>query len=158
MSSFFPAVKKKYKPLYLDNINDILDDFSFFPRWSESTWSTPAVKTKSLSSYASAPRANVTKNEGGYGIELAVPGFSRDDFRIEVESDVLSISMENKGTSYPDSSYVTREYNYNSFTRSWTLPEGTNAENISARYDAGVLTVDVPVEEPASTKRRIDVG
>ena len=156
MSSIFPTVRKKSR--YLDTFDIDLD--SFFPTsWSEPTFSTPPVKSLKRSSYASSPRANVTKSEGGYGIELAVPGFSRDEFKIEIEDNVLSISMEIGGTSMPasESAYVTREYNYSSFTRSWALPEGASTENVTAQYNAGILTVYVPVEKDEPTIRRISV-
>ena len=98
------------------------------------------------------PKANVYKNDSGYSIELAVPGYSRDEFVMNVENGVLSVSISTTDGDGEQDNIRRREWSYNSFTRSFTLPEGTNVEQITARYEAGVLYVDIPVDNEREKK------
>tara|TARA_X000000950_G_scaffold225933_1_gene272645 strand:+ start:1582 stop:1968 length:387 start_codon:yes stop_codon:yes gene_type:complete len=108
-------------------------------------------------SYYTTPRANVIKTNTGYGIELAAPGFSRDEFELSVDKNKLTIRMGTEDTKEYEDNLVHREYRYTDFKRSFTLPEKTNIEGIAARYEAGILYVDVPVEEKVVQKRVISV-
>ena len=103
------------------------------------------------------PRANIVKTDGGYTIELAAPGLTRDEFVIDYESGNLSISVSTEDSQSYKDSVTMREYSFSSFKRSWSLPENTNPQGISARYDAGILYVDVPVEGAKNNKRSISV-
>ncbi len=103
------------------------------------------------------PRANILKTNNGHTIEMAAPGYTRDDFSLDIDSKVLSISVTSEdGPDYKESVQV-REYSLDSWTRSWVLPEGANVEQISARYDAGILYVEIPNEMKVETKRSITV-
>ena len=108
-------------------------------------------------SYNTTPRANVLKTDTGYGIELAAPGFSRDEFVMTVEDGRLSIELGTEDTQEYEDKVQHREYRFQSFKRSFSLPEHTNIDGISARYEAGILYVDVPVEEKGVQKRTITV-
>ncbi len=103
------------------------------------------------------PRANVIKNENGYSIELAAPGFSRDEFELSVDNNTLTVSVNTEDTPDYEKSVTMREYKFQSFTRSWTLPENSNVEGVTARYDAGILYIDVPVESQRRGKTTISV-
>jgi len=107
--------------------------------------------------YMTVPRANVIKNENGYSIELAAPGFSREEFELSVDNNTLTVSVNTEDTPDYEKSVTMREYKFQSFTRSWTLPENSNVEGVSARYDAGILYVDVPVESQRRGKTTISV-
>ena len=94
----------------------------------------------------SIPSANVTEfndpERNGYLIEIAAPGFNRSDFDVNIKDEVLTIT----GTIGEDrqraqESYYRREYNYATFTRSWTLPDSVDEDNISAKYQNGILEV-----------------
>jgi HSP20 family protein len=103
-------------------------------------------------------RANITKTDESYLITLAAPGLSREDFNINVENNTLSISSEHADESVSkDSNYTTREFSYGAFTRAWSLPEGVNSDAITARYEAGLLKVDIPTEGKTAHKVVIDV-
>ncbi len=112
------------------------------------------------------PGANITElqdeENGGYLIELAAPGYERDDFDISVHKDVLTIKGElHESRRREHSSFSRREHNYHTFSRSFTLPETTDEENISANYRNGILEVMVPTLKPVeqtATPRRIKVG
>ena len=108
-------------------------------------------------SYNTTPRANVVKNDTGYGIELAAPGFSRDEFVLAVENGRLSIELHTEDSQEYEDKIQHREYRFTNFKRSFSLPENTNIDGIAARYEAGILYVDVPVEEKGVQKRKIIV-
>ena len=103
------------------------------------------------------PRANILKVDNGYSIELAVPGFSRNDFNIAVNNNILTISSEVEVANEYKQSLSTQEYSYNTFSRSWTLPSNVYAKGIDARYEAGILSVEVPVESNDAGFIQIDV-
>ena len=104
------------------------------------------------------PRANVLSEDSGYAIELAAPGFSRGDFNIEVNDNVLTISASSEDTKEYVNKLTRREFAYSSFSRSWSLPEGTLVEGIEAEYQAGVLNVSIPMESKKSSNRKIQVS
>ena len=106
----------------------------------------------------SSPATNVKSSETGYELEVALPGLSRSDIDLKVDRNLLTIAstLESSETMQEDS-YTKREVNYSSFTRSWILPKNVNAEAISARYDAGVLTVTIPTVEDRSNNRVIEI-
>jgi len=118
----------------------------------------PFKANKHTYNYVTTPKANIKRSDGGFSLELAAPGFSKDEFDINVENDVLTISINNETPKNYNSDVVLKEYSYNSFSRSWTLPENTNVENINARYEAGILSLYIPVEgsQPVCTKINID--
>ena len=118
---------------------------------------TTDIPSRSHRSYNTTPRANVVKTDTGYGIELAAPGFSRDEFELSVDDGRLTISMNTEDSKEYEEKLQHREYRFASFKRSFSLPEHTNIDGISARYEAGILYIDVPVEEKGVQKRLITV-
>ena len=118
---------------------------------------TTDLPSRTHRSYNTTPRANVVKTETGYGIELAAPGFSREEFAMAVEDGKLSIELGTEDSKDYEDRIQHREYRFNSFKRSFSLPENTNIDGITARYEAGILYVDVPVEEKNVQKRTITV-
>lgn len=103
------------------------------------------------------PRANVSKDEAGYQISLAAPGLSRKDFNIEIADDVLTVSTENNTDSNEYS--LRKEYSYHKFSRSWSLPENANIESVTAEYTAGILNLNIPIDEVIINKtKKIEVN
>ena len=99
---------------------------------------------------ASQPAVNIITSEDQFDIELATPGNKKADFQIEVEDDVLIISSETVSQSGDtETSYERKEFGYNSFQRSFNIPESVNTDKISATYKEGVLTVSLPKKEEA---------
>lgn len=101
------------------------------------------------------PSVNVKENDTEFNIEVAVPGFEKGDFKVEVHNDVLTISSERQEsgeTSNEKERYVKREFSYQAFTRSFTLPETADADKVTAGYDKGILTVSIPKKEEAKPK------
>lgn len=97
--------------------------------------------------YATVP-VNIHETADGYHLELNAPGRNKEDFKVNVENGLLTISYEKKETT-EDKTYKTirREFNFRSFKRSFNLDEKINADAIQARYENGVLKVFLPKKE-----------
>lgn len=94
------------------------------------------------------PAVNIVENKNDYTVSLAVPGMKKDDFNIDVEGNMLTISCEKEEKKEEkDEKFTRKEYNYSSFSRSFTLPEEVNRENIEAVYDNGLLKLMLPKKE-----------
>ena len=106
--------------------------------------------------FLSNPSTNIKETEEGYEIELAAPGLEKEDFKLNLDKDILTIEAkrENKSEKINESEettekFVRREFNFTSFKRSFTLPETVNAENIGAKYENGILNITLPKKEEA---------
>jgi len=107
------------------------------------------------------PEVNIVENAKGYQIELAAPGMDRKDFRIDVQNGVLTISAEKEDEKNEEGkNFRRREFSYNSFSRSFTLPENLLDEKIDASYDNGILKLVLPKKEakPEKPARQIKVA
>ena len=132
----------------------ILDDF-FGNEWVDKTSST-------------APAMNVIETDKEYKVEIAAPGLTRDDFKIDINEDnELTVSMEKKVEKNEESekegkkhTYLRREFSYSSFRQRMILPDNVNVDNIDAKMENGVLTIDIPKkteEEKRKNMRQIDI-
>jgi len=121
----------------------VFDDF--FKPWNE--WfenSNQGGRTFNM------PAVNITEHKDEYQVSLAVPGLKKDDFKINVDGNMLIISSEKEATTEDKEKKFTRkEYSYSSFSRSFTLPEEINKEKIEAKYEDGVLKLTLPRKEEA---------
>ena len=142
-------VKRNNQRSLADPWRDLFDVENFFPEW-------PAVKRNSL------PAVNVSEDDKSYAIEVIAPGFKKEDFKINVHDDILTISAENKSESTEKDDkrqYNRREYNYSSITRSFHLPENAKDDAISANYVDGILKLSIPkskTETKASKEIKIE--
>ena len=101
------------------------------------------------------PAANIIENENDFSIELAVPGMSKEDFNIKLEDDILTISVEHKEVEEKDEkNFTRREFRYDGFSRSFTLPEIVDQEKIKADYKNGVLHLMLPKSKETKVKGR----
>jgi HSP20 family protein len=99
------------------------------------------------------PATNVVENDKSFEIEFAIPGMNREDIKINVENDVLTVSSEKEAKKEEkDKNYTRKEFSYSSFSRSFTLPETVDADQINARLENGILKVDLPKKEEAKSK------
>ncbi|MGD2033846.1 MAG: Hsp20/alpha crystallin family protein [Bacteroidales bacterium] len=104
---------------------------------------------------SSLPAVNVEETDKEYRIDVAAPGLEKEDIKVSVEDGVLTISSEQKSEKEENNdSYIRREFGYSTFCRSFTLPEGTNEEKISAKHKNGVLNVHIPKAEVKVTKAK----
>ncbi len=94
------------------------------------------------------PNANINETEKEYKIELAVPGLDKKDFKVAVDNGVLYVSSEKEeDRKEEDANYTRREYSYNSFRRTFSLPDNCIAEKIKAKYENGILNLVLPKKE-----------
>jgi HSP20 family protein len=110
---------------------------------------------------ANLPAVNVKETDEGFELEVAAPGFHKEDIKIEVNEGVLTISGAQKtDATEPQNGYTRREFHYANFTRRFTLPETADEAQISAQYHNGILNVVLPKKEEAKPQpaRLIAVG
>lgn len=103
----------------------------------------------------SVPAVNIKEEDEAFEVELAAPGMAKEDFHIELDKDVLTISSEHKEEQedkQEDERFTRREFSYQSFSRSFTLPQSADGDKIEARYDNGVLYIHIPKKEEARPK------
>lgn len=101
------------------------------------------------------PAVNIAETENEFHIELAAPGLKKDDFKINLDKDVLSVSVEKKSeTTDETKKYSKREYSYQSFVRSFTLPESVDHSKIDAEYTDGILKLSIAKKEEAKIQSR----
>lgn len=122
---------------------------SFFPTFpSFSSWMDdffPENNFKSAFKGISVPAVNVKESKDAFKLHVAAPGFKKEDFKLEVNHGYLTISGETKEEKEDkDEAFTRREYSYNSFSRSFSLPENVNGENVEAKYSDGVLKITLP--------------
>jgi HSP20 family protein len=101
------------------------------------------------------PSINFSEEKGDLVIEVAAPGLKKDDFNINVEGNMLTISCEKETETKEggkDKNYSRREYNYSSFIRSVALPEQADSNAIAAKYSDGVLKLTIP-KKPETKKQ-----
>ncbi|MBW7951418.1 MAG: Hsp20/alpha crystallin family protein [Chitinophagaceae bacterium] len=123
---------------YPKSINNLFDEFFNLPN----VWNGEPTENYFM------PAVNVHETTEGYHVELNVPGRNKEDFKINLDNNILTVSFEKK-ESKEQKEYKTirREFSYQSFKRSFTLDEKVNAENILAKYDNGILKLFVPKKE-----------
>lgn len=99
------------------------------------------------------PSVNITENEKSYNIEVSAPGFEKKDFNVQVEDGVLTISGEHKvEKNEEDKTFIRKEFNYGSFSRSFNLVDSIEEEMIDAKYENGILKLELPKNEKARLK------
>ncbi len=128
--NYFPSF-----PTFFDNIfsRDLMD-------WSNKNYSNTD---------STLPAVNVWEDEDKYSIEVAAPGMKKDDFKVKIENDVLTISSEKKEEKEEkNNNYSRKEFCYQSFQRSFSIPEGhILGDKITASYTEGILHIELPKRE-----------
>ena len=105
------------------------------------------------------PAANICETPDHFHIELAAPGLKKEDFKLNLDRNILNISVEQRSENNDNQkNYSRREYSYNSFVRSFTLPETADDNGIEAEYTDGVLKINIAKKEEAkSVSRQIEI-
>jgi HSP20 family protein len=101
------------------------------------------------------PAVNIRETAENFDVEMAAPGMNKDDFRIELEGNQLRISSEKQtqNETKDGERYTRREFSYQSFQRSFTLPKDVvDVDQIRAKYENGVLHLQIPKKEEAKQK------
>lgn len=125
-----PTIRKRaYVPHYTDDIfgRDLLSHFF------------------SDGADLSVPAVNIKENDKAYEIEMALPGLDKNDISLKFENEVITISSAKKSEQENNSgTYSRKEFSYNSFSRSFSVPEDVNPDNIKASHKNGILFIDMP--------------
>lgn len=110
----------------------------------------------------SIPAVNIFESDDNFMVAVAAPGKTKEEFNIELDNDVLTISSEEKQeneTSDKKGRFTRKEFSYTNFKRAFSLPETVDSEKISAAYNSGVLEITLPKKEEAKVqpKRMIEI-
>jgi HSP20 family protein len=106
------------------------------------------------------PSVNVTENEHEYHMEYLVPGFKKDEIKVALEQNVLTVKAEKKTeTTDEQKRYTRKEFSFSTFKRSFTLPENIDAEQMVAKHEHGILNITIPkkVEEKKIGLKEIEI-
>ena len=100
------------------------------------------------------PAVNIKEDKDGFEVEMSAPGFEKYDFKIELNNSLLTISSEKKveNETKEGQQFIRREFSYQLFSRSFTLPETVEGEKIAAKYKNGILFVSIPKKEEAKPR------
>ena len=107
--------------------------------------------------YCRKPATNIIENEESFELSLAVPGLEKDDIKIDLEDNLLTISAE-KEEKTENVNFSRKEFGYQSFSRAFTLPKTVEADKIKADYKNGILNIIIPKMEEAKLKKAIQIS
>ncbi len=132
---------------YSDRLPTLFDHFfdNELMNWSNRNYSTTNT---------TLPSVNIKEDEEAFHVEMAAPGLEKKDFKVELNNNMLTISSEKEEEheENEDEQFTRKEFNYQSFNRSFTLPETVESNKIKAKYENGILKVDIPKKEEAKPK------
>lgn len=104
------------------------------------------------------PLVNIKETKENYQIEIAAPGYTKEQFQITLEENILTISGEQQAEEKKEGEkYTRREFNFSAFKRSFTLPKTVVAHEISATAENGILMVTLPKAEEAKPKGKVEI-
>jgi HSP20 family protein len=130
-------VKFSHRP-FEKSFNNLMDDL-----FSE----LPVLHKNGFNQSGFVP-VNIKDKEKSYQVEVVAPGFEKNDFKVNIDQDLLTISAEKKDEAKNENEkQIRREYSYRSFKRSFTIDEKIDAAGIEAKYVNGVLTLNLPKKE-----------
>jgi HSP20 family protein len=111
-------------------------------------------------SYDCTPTTNILEKNNGFELHMAVPGVKKEDVKIDLEKNILSISSEKKAEENDENQfkYNRREFVYGTFCRTFTLPDTIDAEKIKADMTDGILKVVLPKKQEAKISKEIKIS
>lgn len=111
------------------------------------------------STFSFVPRVDILEDEKGYDVQVAVPGMNKEDFKLDLDDNVLTVSGERKMSRESKNNGVhSVETQYGTFARSFTLPEDVDSAKINAKYNNGILEIRIPKDEKKAVKTTIKVS
>lgn len=134
--------RSNWPTLMNDNwLTDFVDNNRFF----DADW---------MKRFQEIPAVNVKEKDKEFEIELAAPGLKKDDFKITVENGILTIKAEREEEKeIKEDNFTRREFSYENFTRSFTLPESVNEEKVDAQYENGILQLKIAKKQIVVEKK-----
>lgn len=136
--------RKSYSPLVSSLFEDVLS--RDIMDWSDKNFSTMG---------SSLPSVNLKETDKKIEVELAAPGLKKEDFKVQIDNNILSISSEKeeeKEETKKKGNYYRKEFNYQSFCRTFSLPDYADENNINANYKDGILHVEIAKKEGSQKK------
>lgn len=130
---------------------------NYFPTFFDRFWNNDLMDwnlTNFSESNSSLPAVNVKETNDEYLIEVAAPGMVKDDFKINLHNNILTVSSEKEEERAEEKqNYTRKEFSYQSFQRSFTVPENNvESEKIEAAYNEGILKISLPKREEVKPK------
>jgi HSP20 family protein len=150
----------KNKSMSLIRYNSALNDYAptSFSNLIDRFFSESAARSGG-SAYSFVPRVDIFEEENAFEIHVAVAGMKKDDFKIDLNDNYLTISGERKfSKEKKENNYRLIETQYGTFSRSFTLPENVDASKINAKYNDGILEITIPKDEKKALKQTIKVN
>lgn len=108
--------------------------------------------TKIFSLVSNYAYTNIFEDEWVYKYEIITPGLTKEDINIEINGDSLTFNGENKSNGTDKGDYISKEYLWNKFHRTFEIPFNVVSEEIYAKIENGVTTIYLPKEKPTKTK------
>lgn len=134
----WPSLGEKFLPTMRTRISDLFDMDRFM---EDRLFETPFWNFR----FMKVPAANIMETDKAFMLELAAPGLEKSDFTVDVKEDILEIKVEKEfKKDVKEDNYTRKEYNFNSFCRTFNLPEFVDEHKIKAKYENGVLLVEIP--------------
>lgn len=123
--------------------------------WMENFWNSENIFDDGWLLNQSLPAVNVKDIDNHYEIELAAPGYKKDNFKAAIENGILTISAETSDEKKEDDEcYTRREFSQSSFTRQFSLPDDIKEDSINAKYEDGLLKMSIEKSENYQPKRK----
>jgi len=138
---------KKHAPVDMFN--------TFFDNWNTELNSFPRYTNRTVGA------VNITETDTAFNLEFQVPGFAKDELKVKVEGDTLTVTGEVKTeTETKEQNFKRREFVHTAFTRSFTLPDTIDGEKIEGKHENGILNVTLPkkAENKQSNVREINLN
>ena len=112
--------------------------------------------------YCAKPATNITENENDFRLELLVPGFKKEEVKLSLEKDLLTVKGEkvnNSESGNSEPNYLRREFSAANFEKQFTLPETVDTDNITAKFENGILEIALPKRqvEPEKEAKEISI-
>lgn len=136
----------------------ILKNPAAFPaiaNWMDDFWNTDKLFNDHFFAKELFPAVNVKEKDDSFEIEMTAPGLKKEDFKIQIENGVLNISSETRREEEEKNEKFTRkEFNYSSFSRSFSLPENVTEEDLAAKYENGLLKIKLAKKQVEMPKKK----
>ncbi|MCZ8214898.1 MAG: Hsp20/alpha crystallin family protein [Cyclobacteriaceae bacterium] len=140
--------------------NSVVNDFvpTSFSNVIDRFFNESVARTGGSSAYSFVPKVDVFEDENAFEVQVAVPGMNKEDFKIDINEDRLTISGERKySKERKENNFRSIETSYGSFSRTFTLPDNIDVNKIEATYNNGILELTLPKDEKKVVKTSIRI-
>lgn len=132
-----------------------LNDFSFFPSRISDIFDEMLSDFPQTTDMISDPSINVKETDTIHQIQVSAPGYKKENFKIDIDENILTISNQFKEEKTSENEkWFRKEFRQSSFKRSFYLPDNLKTEEIVAKYEDGILYIDIPKQEKIVSKSR----